>query len=295
VTGETTEEKLFFIHGPTAAGKSTFTEAIKATLGDYAVTADFETFLKRIQVGAVRNDVARLAGARFVVSIEVDEGRELAEGLTKILTGGDTVSTRFLYHESFEFFPKFKLWLAANHAPRVSDRDDALWRRILRLPFEHTIPEEKRDPKVKATLRDPKIAGPAILAWAVRGCLLWQQCGLFVPEVIRDATDEYRADQDPLRDFFPDECKFDTTAFVPVSDLRKRYDDWGKETGLRYLLGPKQFNERFEEKDCQRQSRRYLNDVGTEKVGKCWVGVTLQIKPTYANNEALFEGKNIPI
>jgi len=292
LTGEVSEEKLFFVHGPTATGKSTAMEAVKAALGDYGIVADFETFLKRMQVGGARNDVARLAGAHFVVSIEVDEGAELAEGLVKILTGGDTVTARFLYRESFEFFPKFKLWLSANCAPRASDRDEALWRRILRIPFEHTIPEKKRDPKVKATLRDPEIAGPAILAWAVRGCLLWQQCGLSVPEIIRDATKAYRADQDPLRDFFADECEFGTTAFVPVSNLRKRYDDWGKETGLRYLLGPKQFNERLEERNCQRQSRRYLNDMGTEKVGKCWMGVTLQTKPTYANNEALFEGEN---
>jgi len=97
----------------------------------------------------VRSDVADLAGARFVVSVEVDEGKRLAEGLIKLLTGGDTVRARFLYQDSFEFMPELKLWLCANHAPKARADDSAMWRRILRLPFENVILKGKRDPQVK--------------------------------------------------------------------------------------------------------------------------------------------------
>ena len=69
LTGSIAEEKLFFIHGPAASGKSTFLEAIKATFGEYAQTSDFETFLQRKQVGGIRNDIAKLNGARLVASI----------------------------------------------------------------------------------------------------------------------------------------------------------------------------------------------------------------------------------
>ena len=41
------EDVLFFAHGREAAGKSTSLEALKATLGAYAGTADFETFLSK--------------------------------------------------------------------------------------------------------------------------------------------------------------------------------------------------------------------------------------------------------
>ena len=80
-----------------------------------------------------------LAGRRFVVSIEVDEGKKLAEGLTKLLTGGDTVRARLLYQQGFEFLPQFKLWLAANHEPKVKHDDTAMWRRILRVPFDLSL------------------------------------------------------------------------------------------------------------------------------------------------------------
>jgi putative DNA primase/helicase len=41
----------------------------------------------------------------------------------KSLTGGDTIAARRLYSEAFEFAPTFKLWLAANHKPKISGTD----------------------------------------------------------------------------------------------------------------------------------------------------------------------------
>src|SRR5262249_22007794 len=113
LTGVPSEEIFLLVFGPLASGKSTFLEAVRATLGDYALTADFEMFLQRRGDPGIRNDLARLAGARMVASIEVAEGKRLAQGLVKQLTSGDTVTARFLYQEHFEFRPQFTLWLAA--------------------------------------------------------------------------------------------------------------------------------------------------------------------------------------
>lgn len=259
LTADVSEEKLFFVHGPAAAGKSTLLEAIKATLGDYAATANFETFIARPEAGGIRNDVARLAGSRMVVSIEVDEGKKLAEGLVKMLTGGDTISARFLYREEFEFKPGFKLWLAANHAPRVRDDDGAMWRRILRVPFERVVPPEKRDPRVKAALTNASVSGPAILAWAVRGCLEWQKEGLGVPASVARATDAYRAENDPLREFI-EECvelvPGDQGSWVSRAGLRAAYEHWAKENGARFTLSPKEFTARIRALGCDEASNR---------------------------------------
>jgi putative DNA primase/helicase len=271
ITGATDEEVLFFVHGPAASGKSTFLEALKATLGDYAKTADFESFVQRREAGAVRNDIAELAGRRFVVSIEVDQGKKLAEGLVKLLTGGDTVRARFLYHESFEFTPVFKLWLAANHAPRVKDDDTAMWRRILRIPFDQTIPPEKRQPFVKATLRNPAISGPAILAWAVEGALRWREERLHVPEVIREATDEYRRDMDPIKDFVSDCCVLHADAWISAARLWREYEEWAKQNGERYMLGRNAFADRLRSKGCQPFLRRIDGDPT-----RGWTGIGLR-------------------
>lgn len=279
LTGDTREEKLFFVHGPTNSGKSTFLEAIKAVLGDYATTADFETFLSRSFVGGPRPDIARLAGARFVASIEVDEGKRLAEGLVKQITGGDTVTARFLYKSEFEFLPQFKLWLAANHAPDINHDDAAMWRRILKLPFEITVPEEKRDPAVKEMLKDMDKSGPAILAWAVRGCLDWQKQGLAVPDRVTRATAQYRLDQDPLREFVRSNCVLSENVVVPASDLRKEYEAWCKESGEKPLYGAA-WGESLRIRGCER-GRKRINSV----LMRVWTGIGLVSDDEQTENE----------
>jgi len=101
------------------------------------------------------------------VSVEVEDGKRMAEGLINQLTGGDTVAARFLYSEAFEFRPQFKLWLAANNRPSISGPEGAIWRRLVQIPFLEQIPEDERDPEVKARLRDAERS--AVLAWLVQG------------------------------------------------------------------------------------------------------------------------------
>lgn len=274
LTGSTAEEVLFFLLGRAATGKSTFIAALESTLGDYSTHADFETFLQRQSVGNARPDIARLAGARFVNSVEVDDGAKLAEGLVKTLTGGDLITARFLFGDEFEYRPQFKLWLAANHAPRVGHGDDAIWRRILRIPFDTVIPKERRDPAVKQTLTDPAQAGPAILAWAVRGCIEWQRHGLQVPAVITTATGQYRADMDPLKDFLEEYCDVGAGEgyWVTAAALRKAYEDWAHEVGLRKTLHPRDFAEALRAHGCDNDSTKRV--AGRSQ--RVWSGVRLR-------------------
>jgi putative DNA primase/helicase len=229
-TGRTDEETLFIIHGDAAAGKSTFLESIKSVLGDYARTLDFESLLARPASGSPRNDIAMLQGRRFVTSIEVARGQRLAENLVKQITGNDTICARYLYEEHFEYRPAFHLWLAVNHCPHVSHDDDAIWRRILRIPFTRVVPKEKRDPSLKARLRDPSISGSAILNWIIEGAIKWQQSGLKVPTRVVRATQEYRQQEDPLALFIEDHCVIDPQRSVPVAQFRAAYERWAQES-----------------------------------------------------------------
>lgn len=258
LTGETGEEKLFFAHGPTRTGKSTFLQALRATLGDYAATADFETFLHNKNRSGPRDDLADLAGARLVVSSEVEEGKRLAEGVVKTITGKEQITARQLYQKAFSYLPQFKLWLAANDAPKVSATDDAIWQRILRVGFNHSfVGREKAS--VKETLTNPERAGAAILNWALVGCLAWQRDGLGVPEGVTASTAEYRESQDPLKDFLADCCELAPDNWVRASDLRRAYDEWCKASGERFGVGGNKFSEALKRHGCEPDSRRMGN------------------------------------
>lgn len=222
LTGNTGEQCLFFCYGTGANGKSTFLETLRAALGDYGQQANAQTFLTSDRQ-AIRNDIAALQGARFVAAIEAGAGRQLAEVLIKQLTGGDSVRTRYLYHEEFEYKPSFKLWLAANHKPVIRGTDHAIWRRIRLIPFTVTIPDSQQDRQLAEKLRAEL---PGILAWAVSGCLEWQRDGLKAPTAVTNATAEYRAEQDVFAAFLADCCIMRPDAQVSASAIREAYKRW---------------------------------------------------------------------
>jgi putative DNA primase/helicase len=231
LTGATVEQVLFLLYGTGANGKSTFTETLRALLGDYATQAEFTTFLARTS-DSVRNDIARLAGARFVSASEAEGGRPLAEAVVKQMTGGDIVTARFLFKEFFEFRPDFKVWLAANHKPSVRGTDHGIWRRIRLVPFAVTIPPEQRDKRLPEQLRAEL---PGILAWAVRGCLAWQREGLGVPPEVLAATESYREEMDVLAGFLGEHCISQAGAFVETKELYAAYVTWAEGAGEKKL------------------------------------------------------------
>jgi putative DNA primase/helicase len=267
LTGDTTEEKFFFVHGMTATGKSTFLDALGAMMGDYATVADFETFLKRRGDAPVRNDVARLAGARLVTSLEVDEGKRLAEGLVKTLTGGDTITARFLYSEAFQFKPQFKLFLAANSRPRVNASDTAMWRRIDLIPFTNSIPEHKRDPAIKRHLVNDPGARSALLAWAIEGCINWQRQRITTPNSVKAYTADYRKEDDVISEWLQDCCELAPTAIATAADLNDSYTRWAQVTRVKNPLSAIAFAAQLKEHG--------LTGARTKKA-RLWHGIQLK-------------------
>ena len=143
---------------------------------------------------SVNNDIARLKGARFVSAIEMEEGKRMAESLIKSMTGGDKLVTRFLYGEFFEYIPQFKVFLAVNHKPMIRDTTKSIWRRIKLMPFTNTFTEQERDKHFASKIMASEMSG--ILAWAVQGCLLWQEEGIIEPDVVAAANRDYKEEMD---------------------------------------------------------------------------------------------------
>lgn len=166
----------------------------------------------------------------MVVCSETEQGRWLAEARVKSLTGGDAVSARFMRQDFFTFAPTHKLWVFGNHQLRVRGTDHAIWRRILQVPFEQTIPEGERDPKLTAKLRSEL---PGIAAWAVQGCLEWQRGGLRPPREVSDATAAYRESQDRLGAFLAEACRVEPGEQCKSGELYSAYVGWCSEAGER--------------------------------------------------------------
>jgi putative DNA primase/helicase len=114
---------------------------VKSVLGDYAIPAPANFLL----AGRDKHEteIARLAGARFVVCSEINQGTRFDEAKVKLLTGGDTLTGRFMHGNFFDFRPSHTLFLMGNHQPTVGAGGHAFWRRVRLVPFTHQVPEER--------------------------------------------------------------------------------------------------------------------------------------------------------
>ncbi|MBI4200725.1 MAG: hypothetical protein HY531_00370 [Chloroflexi bacterium] len=234
------------MHGQGGTGKSTFREALSATLGDYAGVADLKTFTTADSPHSASPDLARLRGLRMVVVGEVTSAPVGSLSLLKQITGGDKVQARFLWGQPFEFLPTFTLWLVGNQRPCVSDSDSGIWRRMREIPFLTRFPQP--DPTVRTILKNDPKARTAILNWATEGCKNWQQYGLGrLPNEVEKATADYKADTDPLREWLDDNTHDDLEAWASTAAMYLDYLGWARDSGVRRPLRRETFGKRLSE------------------------------------------------
>lgn len=243
LTGSTREQIMFILFGKGRNGKSIFVEVISEILGDYSNNMQAKSLMVK-KNDNVNTDIARLSKARFVTSSEPNEGFRFDEGLIKQLTGGDKVTARFLYAEEFEYTPKFKIWVSTNHKPIIRGTDDGIWRRLVLIPFDVQIPEEKVDKDLKYKLLRE---APAILNWMAEGAYMWMQEGLAMPEKLKEASKAYRNEMDVIEQFIEDECKRVDDAKVKANELYELYKRWANENG-NYKMSNKDFGIKMKEK-----------------------------------------------
>lgn len=246
LTGDTREQKIFLLHGGGANGKSTFLKIIMDLFGGYADNASFETFdaNKRNEAS---NDLAKLRGKRLVTVIETEEGRKLAESRVKSVTGSDMITCRFLYAEYFSYYPTYKIWIAMNHLPHIRGTDNGIWRRIILIPFTQSF-VDREDRTLLETL-DSEMDG--ILQWALEGLRQWWDRGLDAPQIVINATANYRTDSDQIGRWMLERCTQLPNLFLPSGKGYEDYKRWCQESG--------------EDEISQNKWSRRLNEKGLQQ------------------------------
>jgi putative DNA primase/helicase len=228
LSGETTEQCLFFLLGTGANGKSTFLNGLDRLFGDYAATTPMQTLTASTFSNGKTNDLAALAGKRLVSASDGESGHKLAENRIKQLTGGDKISCAAMYKDLMTYVPQLKLWIATNDLPNVTGSDEAIMRRIRIVRFPVVIPPAERDQTLSASLAG-EVAG--IFNWALQGYSDWKKGGLRPPESVSEATTSYRRDNDLVGQFVEERCELLPAARASSKILYENYSGWCDENG----------------------------------------------------------------
>ncbi len=142
LTGDTRHECMTILYGAsTRNGKGTLCESVLKVFGSYGCSSKPETIAMKNSTNSSQpsEDIARLAGVRFVNIPEPGKGLVLNAAQVKSMTGNDTINARFLHENSFDFKPQFKLYINTNYLPVINDMTIFTSGRIIIVPFERHL------------------------------------------------------------------------------------------------------------------------------------------------------------
>lgn len=245
LTGSTQEQQYTFIYGPGGNGKGVFLRVLMEIFGTYHKDAAMDTFIASNNERH-STELAGLQGARLVTASETQAGKRWDEAKLKRMTGGDPITARFMREDFITYQPQFTLIFIGNNKPEIRNLDKAMRRRTHLAPF--TVTPKVVDQELPVKLRAEY---PAILAWLIRGTLEWHKQGLNPPSTVREATEAYFDESDPIGQWLAENAEPSNE----WADLVALFDNWKEWTNRRgeYTGKIQRFASMLEARHCEKR------------------------------------------
>lgn len=231
-------QRFLVLEGEGKNGKTVFFAAMTAMLGAENVEhIPIENFHKQFDLGMTIGKAAN-------ISADAGEIDSLAEGILKQFTGGDVMYFDRKGISGVSMQPTAKLMAAWNSRPRIKDRSQGLWRRMILIPFDREVDARRRVRGMDSVgwwVGQGEVSG--ILRWAIVGLHRLNTNGEFTrSQKVEDVMADYRRESNPARDFLTEYVE--ATEFelhqIPCSEIYQRYYKWCSSTGHK-ALGASQF------------------------------------------------------
>lgn len=219
LTSNTDFRVSFWLQGASNSGKSVMINILQKLSGNSYMSIDLN------QLSQNPYQLADIAGKRVVTFSEAKVGGVLADDHYKRIVSQDTIMARQIFGKPFRFVPICKVWGAMNEMPRVMDRSDAVFNRIIIFPMNRVLPEEQRDLQLIDKV-NTELSG--IFNLALIGLKRLRHAGHFTRvEQCERARTRYKEENDTELAFVRECCDTsDTTAIIEGQKLYDAYAAW---------------------------------------------------------------------
>ena len=146
ISSLTNVKKAIFLFGETDGGKSTLLVFLSN-----AVAPELISYVNFQQLGS-GYFVMQLLGKKLNISYDNSSKAMDNEQMFKSIVAGERISARALRENPVQFVPTVKCFFASNKPYTYKNPDLALYRRMVFIPFEYSIPPEKQDKDLPAKL-----------------------------------------------------------------------------------------------------------------------------------------------
>lgn len=253
------DDEMVLLTGEGNNGKTIVMTGVVNALGriendtGYAVMVASEILLTTGSKGGATPEKMDLRGARLAYMEETPEDRYLSVNTLKQIVGVPTIKGRKLYKDMITFRATHSIFLNTNFPPRVTETDEASWRRLTRMDFPYRyrpvgaenrvldnrgewLPTDRAaDPGLKRAVgaegeADPEVLRAA-LAWLVDGAHRWFERNrslksLPKPPSVLASIAEWRTESDYIQAFVSSELVEDRTSWITSEDLYDAFSDF---------------------------------------------------------------------
>jgi|WetSurMetagenome_2_1015567.scaffolds.fasta_scaffold88981_2 P4 family phage/plasmid primase-like protien len=155
------EQKFLLCFGEGANGKGVLFEVIQALVGtENCSQVPLSRFGDRF---ALHSTVGKICNMTNESSQFLEDE---AENILKSFSAGDRMTIDRKHREPIEIKPTAKLLISTNALPRFNDKSQAIWRRVILVPFDFTVEENKQNKNLADELKEEL---PGILNRALTG------------------------------------------------------------------------------------------------------------------------------
>ena len=220
-------QRILILQGEGANGKSVITSVLSELVGHENVGGQpLETIHKD-------HSLYNLVGKLINIAPEWGYIDSQGESTLKAISGGDKVLINPKGINGWHQTLPVRFVISTNEPPRINDRSDGLWRRLLVLPFRKQVEEERRRP-LEVMLDEFRAEMPGILNWALQGLVRLHHARRFTEGVAsRHALKIQRAESNPAAEFIdahveivPSVDGVDLEAYTARASIFEAYRKW---------------------------------------------------------------------
>ena len=160
---------------------------------------------------------------------------KLETAIFKALVSGEPIEARLPYGKPFILKNYARLIFNCNQLPRDVEHTEAYFRRFLIIPFNVTIPETDRDPRLAQKIIENELSG--VFNWVLDGLNRLLLRGDFEQsDIIKTALQQYKTESDSVQMFMKDYTyQKSPNNYCLIKDLYVEYRSYCQEDGYRPL------------------------------------------------------------
>jgi putative DNA primase/helicase len=215
---------------------------MQLTFGEYAASFSPTVFTRnRADGGSANPELIVLRGKRYAYTSEPDIGEKIKTALVKQFTGGEPLNIRGLYSDQESVTIMARPDMACNEIPPVDSNDGGALRRWAVIPHVALFVDAGKpiDPVNHIHYKDRDLPekmkkwNVAFLGILVHYYKIYLKEGLVEPDLVIQATDKYKLDNDTFSAFASEHLVIESGAGpIKFSEVWARYTEWKRTSGM---------------------------------------------------------------